>query len=103
MATELARKILDAGMGRCARFVKSLRSGKMLSPHQTAIPPVTSIESTMKKYSSGKAAATESQFVGPRSHSRNDPYLSNRKREATPLRMARDASRSPMVLVRHAP
>ena len=100
MATELARKILDAGMGRCARFVKSLRSGKMLSHHQTAIPPVTTIESTMKKYSSGKAAARGSKFVCPRSHCRNDPYLSNRKIETKPPGMASNASRSPMLIVR---
>src|SRR5207253_11059257 len=56
----------------------------------SATPPATAIESTMKKYSSGKAAANGSKLVWPRNHWRNEPYLSNRKIEAKPPGMARD-------------
>src|ERR1022692_1627961 len=57
-ATVLARKIRDVGMGSGTKLAKSRRSGKMLSHHHRATPPVTTIESTIKKYSSGNAAVS---------------------------------------------
>src|SRR5246127_740526 len=83
-ASRLAEKMVRVATGRCARFMWSRRSGKIASHRQTAIAPVTVIESTMKKYSSGKAIRRVSTFVCPRSHCSSDPYLSNRKTETNP-------------------
>src|SRR5580765_7690978 len=50
--------------------------------------PVTVMERTMKKYSSGNAMSSVSTLVNPRSHCNKDPYLSNRKTETNPPGMA---------------
>ena len=96
-ATVLARKIRDVGMGSGTKLAKSRRSGKMLSHHQRATPPVTTMESTMKKYSSGNAAVRGSKLVWPRSHRSNDPYLSNKNIEIKPPGTASSVSTRPKL------
>src|SRR5438094_6737614 len=60
IAERFARKTLRNPIGSGTRFVKSRRSKKMLSQRQRAAAPLTTMESTRKKYSSGMVAVNGS-------------------------------------------
>src|SRR5205823_6276300 len=80
-AVRLAKKMARNEMGSGTRFMKSRRSRKMASHRHRAATPVTTSESTMKKYSSGAVAVKGSKALCPRRNRISDPYFSNIKRE----------------------
>src|SRR5215469_1603902 len=67
----------------------------MASHRHTAIAPVTVIDSTTKKYSSGKAISSVSTCNCPRSHCNRDPYLSNKSTDTNPPGIANSVSTRP--------
>src|SRR5215467_10488251 len=76
IATRLAVNSFHAETGRCTRFAKSLRSSRMLSHLHTAITPVSTMDTTMNRYSSPSDALYGSIVGSFRIHCRNVEYLS---------------------------
>ena len=95
IAQRFARNMLRNPMGRGTRFVKSRRSRKMLSQRHSAAPPLTTMESTRKKYSSGMVAVNGSQAPAPRRRRISEPYFSNIRRETNRPGMASRITMTP--------